>query len=135
MLSKTFLCAQVAKDSAKLRENKRLTALVLRRPAREGGVERKKKAHSKVGKKYWKQCEQCRTEYLSVLLNYSVLRKIIFLNKRCNPAFIVCLPEEMLSLVLWLACKEGFTHQNAIRDAHHKFPFSHPVLSFSVSLI
>ena len=27
----------------------------------------------------WKQCEQCRTEYLSYLLNYSVMRKIIFL--------------------------------------------------------
>ncbi|HAS1562646.1 TPA: hypothetical protein I4D70_16545 [Enterobacter asburiae] len=49
------------------------------------GYEQKKKAHSGVGKKYWKQCEQCRTEYLSVTLNYSVLRKIIFLNKRCNP--------------------------------------------------
>ncbi|PAN79042.1 hypothetical protein CIW69_07045 [Enterobacter cloacae] len=48
-----------------------------------------KKAHSGVGKKYWKQCEQCRTEYLSISLNYSVLRKIIFLNKRCNPTFHV----------------------------------------------
>ncbi|AVH16288.1 hypothetical protein CWR52_03365 [Enterobacter sp. SGAir0187] len=48
-----------------------------------------KKTHSGVGKKYWKQCEQCRTEYLSVSLNYSVLRKIIFLNKRCNPTLYV----------------------------------------------
>ncbi|TZG22130.1 hypothetical protein FYF90_17570 [Enterobacter sp. RVSM5a] len=49
----------------------------------------KKKAHSRVGKKYWKQCEQCRTEYLSDLLNYSVMRKIIFLSKRCNPTMSV----------------------------------------------
>ncbi|QBC03133.1 hypothetical protein EWI30_14015 [Enterobacter cloacae] len=53
------------------------------------GYDQKKKAHSRVGKKYWKQCEQCRTEYLSFLLNYSVLRKIIFLNKRFNPTVYV----------------------------------------------
>ena len=38
-----------------------------------------KKSPHKCGQKYWKQCEQCRTEYLSYLLNYSVMRKIIFL--------------------------------------------------------
>ncbi|VUS29460.1 hypothetical protein SB6408_00196 [Klebsiella spallanzanii] len=38
-----------------------------------------KKSPHKCGQKYWKQCEQCRTEYLSCLLNYSVMRKIIFL--------------------------------------------------------
>ncbi|OIV74652.1 hypothetical protein CI616_27725 [Klebsiella pneumoniae subsp. pneumoniae] len=38
-----------------------------------------KKSPHKCGQKYWKQCEQCRTEYLSDLLNYSVMRKIIFL--------------------------------------------------------
>ena len=38
-----------------------------------------KKARTSAGEKYWKQCEQCRTEYLSVLLNYSVMRKIMFL--------------------------------------------------------
>ncbi len=38
-----------------------------------------KKSPHKRGQKYWKQCEQCRTEYLSDLLNYSVMRKIIFL--------------------------------------------------------
>lgn len=37
------------------------------------------KSSHKCGQKYWKQCEQCRTEYLSDLLNYSVMRKIIFL--------------------------------------------------------
>lgn len=43
------------------------------------GVSRVKKSPHKCGQKYWKQCEQCRTEYLSYLLNYSVVRKIIFL--------------------------------------------------------
>lgn len=43
------------------------------------GVSRVKKSPHKCGQKYWKQCEQCRTEYLSYLLNYSVMRKIIFL--------------------------------------------------------
>ncbi|OPB26688.1 hypothetical protein BFW94_00900 [Enterobacter ludwigii] len=62
-----------------------------------------------MGKKYWKQCEQCRTEYLSVSLNYSVLRKIIFLNKRCNPTFLVVL----------LMIKRALSHC----DAYHKFPF------------
>ncbi|MCS5781162.1 hypothetical protein LNP24_14130 [Klebsiella pneumoniae subsp. pneumoniae] len=38
-----------------------------------------KKSPHKCGQKYWKQCEQCRTEYPSDLLNYSVMRKIIFL--------------------------------------------------------
>jgi len=50
----------------------------MRIPGEEGNGA--KKSPLKVGKKYWKQCEQCRTEYLSDLLNYSVLRKIIFLN-------------------------------------------------------
>ncbi|WP_432216068.1 hypothetical protein [Klebsiella quasipneumoniae] len=45
---------------------------------RERCVASKKSPH-KCGQKYWKQCEQCRTEYLSYLLNYSVMRKIIFL--------------------------------------------------------
>ncbi|MBZ7706034.1 hypothetical protein FML30_17390 [Klebsiella oxytoca] len=52
------------------------------RPARyrEGHTGcRPKKSPHKCGQKYWKQCEQCRTEYLSCLLNYSVMRKIIFL--------------------------------------------------------
>ncbi|HBQ1345897.1 TPA: hypothetical protein MFB09_003150 [Klebsiella pneumoniae] len=44
-----------------------------------GCVSRVKKSPHKCGQKYWKQCEQCRTEYLSYLLNYSVMRKIIFL--------------------------------------------------------
>ena len=47
-----------------------------------GGLRQKP---TKSGQKYWKQCEQCRTEYLSYLLNYSVMRKIIFLSRRCNP--------------------------------------------------
>lgn len=38
-----------------------------------------KKSPHKCGQKYWKQCEQCRTEYPSDLLNYSVMRKIMFL--------------------------------------------------------
>ena len=37
------------------------------------------KKPAQVRAKYWKQCEQCRTEYPSDLLNYSVMRKIIFL--------------------------------------------------------
>ncbi|OUE56369.1 hypothetical protein AZ012_000591 [Citrobacter amalonaticus] len=40
---------------------------------------RQKKARTEAGKTYWKQCEQCRTEYPSYLLNYSVMRKIIFI--------------------------------------------------------
>lgn len=38
---------------------------------------RQKKARTEAGKTYWKQCEQCRTEYPSYLLNHSVMRKII----------------------------------------------------------
>ncbi|ASB74726.1 hypothetical protein B7457_09390 [Enterobacter hormaechei subsp. hoffmannii] len=77
-----------------------------------------------MGKKYWKQCEQCRTEYLSDLLNYSVMRKIIFLSKRCNPTMSV---ERQFLLLRF--------YSNEPCDSYHKFPFSDPVLSFSVSLI
>ncbi|QBA40699.1 hypothetical protein D8675_22800 [Enterobacter roggenkampii] len=77
-----------------------------------------------MGKKYWKQCEQCRTEYLSVSLNYSVLRKIIFLNKRCNPTVSV-------ARTFFLMNNSPLSHC----DAYHKFPFWNPVLFFFVSLI
>jgi hypothetical protein len=70
-----------------------------------------------VGKKYWKQCEQCRTEYLSVLLNYSVLRKIIFLINDYNPNF--CAEPPFLAFFL-----------NFPRDGYHKLAILNLVLSF-----
>lgn len=50
-------------------------------------ADKKKPALRRGGQKYWKQCEQCRTEYLSDSLNYSVLRKIIFIICFINPTF------------------------------------------------
>ncbi|AUY37710.1 MAG TPA: hypothetical protein DC039_09000 [Leclercia adecarboxylata] len=70
-----------------------------------------------MGKKYWKQCEQCRTEYLSDLLNYSVLRKIMFLINDYNPNF--CAEGRFLTFFL-----------NFSRDGYHKLAILNPVLSF-----
>jgi len=53
-------------------------------------ITRQKKARfSEAGKSNWKQCEQCRTEYLTVSVNYSVMRKIIFIILSINPFFCV----------------------------------------------
>ncbi|PTM36170.1 hypothetical protein DA103_10280 [Enterobacter cloacae] len=56
---------------------------------------------------------------MSLLLNYSVLRKIIFLNKRCNPTIYV-------KRSFLLVNKQTLSHC----DAYHKFSFSDPVLFF-----
>lgn len=73
---------------------------------------KKKPALGEAGKKYWKQCEQCRTEWLSDKLNHSVLIKIIVIINGCNPDIYA---------PLFMTLKG---------DEHHKLHFSDDVLCF-----